>query len=61
MKKVWEKPQIEIHHAIIPTEQYEQLLYEWAEVVYRQFCQLHKIDDQALVSETLLQRTGTDG
>lgn len=60
MKRIWEKPQIEINHAILPNEEFEQLLDEWAEIVYRHFCQLQN-DDQDLVSKPLMKRTGTDG
>ena len=59
MKRIWETPQIEIEHAIVTSEEFDQLLDEWAELVYRDFCQLP--EDQALVPETLTKRTGTDG
>ena len=60
MKRVWEKPQIEIEHAILQNEEFEQLLDEWAEIVYRHFCQLQN-EDLVLDSPTLMKRTGTDG
>ncbi len=61
MKKIWEKPQIEIEHAIITGEEFEQRLDEWAEIVYRQFCQLQEKDQAYEVSEPLMKRTGTNG
>jgi hypothetical protein len=60
MKRIWEKPQVEIEHAIIPKEEFDQLLDEWAEIVYRHFCQLQEVD-QAEVSVNPMRRTGTDG
>ena len=60
MGRVWEKAQIDTTFTMIPTEEYNQLLDEWAETVYGYFCQLHN-RDHALVSETLTKRTGTDG
>ena len=59
MKKIWEIPQIELNHAIIPDEEFDQLLDEWAEIVYCHLCQLPT--NHALVSETLMKRTGTNG
>ena len=60
MKRIWEKPQIEIEHEILRDEEFEQLLDEWAEIVYRHFCQLQS-EDLVLDSLTLMKRTGTDG
>lgn len=63
MKRTWEFTQVEIDHAIIPDEEFNQLLDEWAEVVYRYLCQLTEIE--AKVSQHSLPitagRTGTDG
>lgn len=63
MKRTWEFAQVEIDHAIIPDEEFNQLLDEWAEVVYRYLCQL--TEEQAKVSQNSLPttagRTGTDG
>jgi hypothetical protein len=40
MKKKWEVAQINICSTGIPTDEYNLLIDEWAEVVYSHFCQL---------------------
>ncbi len=47
MKKTWDVSRIDIVHSMITTEEYQQLLDEWAEIVYRHLCQLH--DDHSKV------------
>lgn len=59
MKRVWEWSQIEVTHAIIRKEEFNQVLDEWAEIVYRRLCQL--CETEAQVSLTSNGRTGTDG
>ena len=56
MKKTWDNSMIKITHAAVPAVEYNQLLDEWADIVYRHFCQLSK--DQTEVPVTLLKRTG---
>ncbi len=58
MKRKWEATQVEEVHSILPSEEYNQVLEELAEVVYRYFCQLQ--ENQSEVPETF-KRTGTDG
>ena len=63
MKKIWDVSHIEVIHAILSSEEYKQTLDEWAEIVYRYFCQLRE-NQMPMVSETKTARagrTGTDG
>ncbi len=64
MKKTWDVKDFEIIPMRIPTEEYNQLLDETAELVYRYFCQLCEIKNLAPVTDTVNQthekRTGTD-
>lgn len=59
MKRTWECTQVEIVHSILPDEEYNQILEEYAEMVYCYFCQLQEIKPEA--PELLTKRTGTDG
>lgn len=63
MKKTWSCSSADLFHSIASTEEYNQILDEWAEIVYRHLCQLS--ENQPEVPETLLpyngERTGTDG
>jgi hypothetical protein len=59
MKRTWACSKVEVIHSILSVEEYDQILDEWAEVVYRYLCQLH--ENQAEAPETLTKRTGTDG
>ncbi len=63
MKRTWEFTQVEITHATIPEDQFNQLLDEWAEIVYRHLCQL--TEDQAKGFRNQMPneagRTGTNG
>lgn len=58
MKRKWEATQVEDVHSILPSEEYNQILEELAEMVYRYLCQLQENQSEA---PELLQRTGTDG
>ncbi len=53
----------EITYVTIGDEEFEQLLDEWAEIVYRYLCQLS--EKQTLVTESspplAAERTGTNG
>lgn len=61
MKKSWELEKCEIIPMRVPTEEYEQILDEVAELVYCYICQLQ---DKTKASEFLMdqpiKRTGTD-
>ncbi len=63
MKKTWSGSSVETFHSTLPAEEYNQVLDEWAEIVYRHLCQLS--DDQSKVPETSMpelgERTGTNG
>ena len=63
MKKTWNPSRVEIFHSTVSLEEYEQLLDEWAAIVYRHLCQL--TEDQAKVSRNSMplaaERTGTNG
>lgn len=63
MKGTWEFPQVEIDHAIVPDEEFNQLLDEWAEIVYRYLCQLTEIKTCGSRNSMPFEagRTGTDG
>ena len=54
---------IEVSYVTIRDEEFEQLLDEWAEIVYCYLCQLS--ENKTLVTETLTslaaERTGTNG
>ncbi len=60
MKKTWNCSSVDLIHSTLPIEEYNQLLDEWAEIVYRHFCQLS--ETKLKVPETnpaLAERTGT--
>jgi hypothetical protein len=63
MKKKWDVKEIEIIPMRISHEEYERLLDETAELVYRYFCQLQEDQSLAPVTDTApaVGRTGTDG
>ena len=63
MKKTWDCARIEVVHSRVSTEDYNQLLEEWAEVVYQYLCQLHEIKPEVpnLTASKEQKRTGTDG
>ena len=42
MKKRWEALRVDHDFSTIPTEEYKQVLEEFAELLYRDFCQLQK-------------------
>lgn len=54
---------IEVNYVTIRDEEFEQLLDEWAEIVYCHLCQLS--EKKTLVTETSMpqvaERTGTSG
>lgn len=54
---------VEVVHSRENYEEYERLLDEWSEIVYRYLCQLS--ENQSKVSELnpakTAERTGTDG
>lgn len=63
MKRTWEFSQVEMSHATIPDDEFNQILDEWAGIVYRYLCQL--TEEQAKASRNPMplaaERTGTDG
>lgn len=64
MRKTWNSSSVQIFHSTISAEEYNQILDEWAEVVYRHLCQLS--DDLSAVPDNLTaapaaERTGTHG
>lgn len=62
MKKKWEPKSVIHDFSTIPTEEYKQILEEFAELIYRDFCQLHT--DQPHVNATFTpveERTNTNG
>ena len=63
MKKTWSVNQVEIIPVEIPNEDYNQILDEMAEMIYRYFCQLSDSSILAPETETALaaERTGTNG
>ena len=64
MKKTWSCSSVELIHSILPTEEYDQILDEVAEIVYRRFCQISEISLEAPELEPALgaeNRTGTNG
>jgi hypothetical protein len=63
MKKTWSVNQVEIIPVEVSNEDYNQLLAEMGEMVYRYFCQLSDSPNLAPETETALtaERTGTDG
>lgn len=42
MKKRWEALHVDHDFSAIPTTEYKQILEEFAELIYRDFCQLQK-------------------
>ena len=63
MKRIWEFTQVEIDHVIVPVEEMDQRLEEWAEVVYRHLCQLSEKDFKVSRNSIPIEggRTGTHG
>lgn len=62
MKKKWEPKVVNHDFSIIPTEEYKLILEEFAELIYRDFCQLQKDESLDRVLEsTGVERTGSDG
>ena len=63
MKNKREFKVIENIPLLVSTEEYEQLLAEYAEIVYAHLCQLQKDSPEAHVlnDQPDLKRTGTDG
>lgn len=64
MKQKWDAQHVECVPVRIPVEEYNQILEEFAELIYLGLCQLQK--DEPLVSVSpdesqVLERTGTDG
>ena len=63
MKKKWEAKEVIHDFSTISTEEYNQLLDEWAEIVYGYLCQLS--EKKVLVTNNSMPnkagRTGTDG
>ncbi len=61
--RIWNVNQVEIIPMRVESEEYNQVLDEVSEMIYRYFCQLYEID--SLVPETqavtTAGRTGTDG
>lgn len=63
MKGTWELMNVEVVHSRENHEEYDRLLEEWSEIVYRYFCQLRE-NQSPKASETNTAnagRTGTDG
>lgn len=61
MKKTWELDSYEIIPMRVPTEEYEQLLDEFAELVYCYICQLQdKTKASEFLMDQTIKRTGTD-
>lgn len=61
MKKTWELEQYEIIPMRVPTEEYEQLLDEVAELVYCYICQFQdKTKASEISMDQTIKRTGTD-
>lgn len=56
MKRSFEIHKIETAYSTVSAKEYNQLLDEWAEVVYSYFCQLQK--DQIKASETFNKKAG---
>lgn len=63
MKRKWEMPEIHTSFTSIPTEEYNLLLDEWAEMVYRHFCQLPRDQTKVPVNQMSqrTERSGTNG
>ncbi len=62
MKKKWEPKTVSHDFSIISSEEYKQVLEEFAEMIYGSFSQLQKIESTDRVPETQsVDRTGTDG
>lgn len=62
MKRIWERSHVEVVHSRVTTEEYNQLLEEWAEMVYQYLCQLPEKSPEVpnLTAQTEHKRTGTD-
>lgn len=62
MRKTWNCSSADLCYAITSSEEYNQILDEWAEIVYHHLCQLPEIPSE--FPETLMplagERTGTD-
>lgn len=50
MKRTWNSSSVDLLHSTVSAEEYNQILDEWAEVVYRHLCQLSA--NPPAVSET---------
>lgn len=61
MKKKWEPKLIVTSPFETLTDEYEQRLYETAEILYKLICQLRKSKKIASAEPETLKRTGTDG
>lgn len=62
MKKRWEPKKVIHDFSTIPTEEYKLILEEFAELIYRDFCQLRTDEPLAHVTTSpVVERTGTDG
>jgi hypothetical protein len=63
LKKKWNVTNIENKYVILPVEQMSQVLEEFAEMIYLDFCQLQKNSplDSADITSNEEKRTGTDG
>jgi hypothetical protein len=61
MKKSWDLESFEIISMRIETEEYQQHLDEFTELVYNYFCQLtDKTKASELTMDHTIKRTGTD-
>jgi len=62
-KELWESAPIDIEFVTIGSDEYEVILENWAETVYRHLCQLHEIEISVPQTSTPLaaESTGTDG
>ncbi len=58
----WDSESIEISFVTVGSEEFDRILDEWAEMVYRHLCQLH--EKKSLVPESSIplavESTGTD-
>lgn len=64
MKKTWECSQVEVVHSSISVEEYNQILDEFAEMIYGFLCQLPENKPEWFPNFQApyeQKRTGTDG
>lgn len=63
MKKTWNCSSVDLFHSPVSAEEYNQILDEWAEIVYRHLCQLSENlpDVPETYAAQAAERTGTDG